>query len=158
VAAVFVARADLVARIGADTVAQLFDDDRDGVADDEPLNTILDDANRLTEARLLLKGFTRDQLALLSTDGTLRRFASDIALGLAGRRRPEWIDAEGRGRFDAISREAEKNLTLIAQGELRVPAESVHGGNQNLVGAIRVPDPPFVFTGSRANPRGPGGF
>lgn len=155
-APVFVTRADLEARVGAETVAQLFDDDRDGVPDDEPLSVILADANRLTEARLVCRGFSRELLDALSLDPTLRRLASDLALALAGRRRPEWIDPEGRGRYDAIGREAEKNLDMIARGELRVPAEAVHGGNRAILGTIRAPE--MVFTASRQNPRGPGGF
>lgn len=154
----FVTQADLVSRVGADTVKQLFDDDGDGIADAGALAAVLEDANRLTESHLVLRGFSRDQLALLAADATLRRCACDIALGFAGRRKPEWLDQNGVGRYDAIQKMAEKNLDLIAQGSLRVAAETEAGANRSIRGAIRTPDPLFVFAGSKSCPKGPGGF
>jgi len=154
----FTTSAALVLRVGAETVTQLFDDDGDGVADTAPLNACIEDANRLTEARLLHKGFSHVQLSGLAVDATLCRLATEIALGLAGRRRPEWITADGRGRYDAIATAAKADLDLIAQGRLRLAAEGDAGANTSIRGSIRTPEPVFVFAASGANTRGPGGF
>lgn len=156
--AAFVSDTDLKNRVGADTFVQLFDDDHDGIADSEPVSTVLADANKLVEAHLYRKGYTADQLKKLAQDSLLRRIAADIALGFAGERRVEWLDTAGKGRYDAMMVRGERRLKQIATAELRVPKEEKVGGHERMRGDLNKGDPALVFAASKADPKGPGGF
>jgi len=151
--------ADIQLRGGGSSVtAALFDDDGDGVPDPTVVTVIADEATAAVKARLLLKGFTGAQLDLLADDPIIRGYATDIALGIAGRRRPEFIDREGRGRYDAVERNAKAELDLHARSLLRFPDESVAGAQTSPRGQFRAPVPALEFNSSTDNPRGRGGF
>ena len=156
----FVTRRDLEARLGADRVVELFDDDGDGSADEELLAEVLDDANKELESVLFKKGFGLDQLNNLSRDRLLRRSATEIAAQLSGERRTEWLDDKGKGPYDALGERGRRRLEKLSHGELRASLEARYGGNTTVRGAVAGPTPKFVFNPDPTDPRrrGPGGF
>jgi hypothetical protein len=164
-AVTFGTRADLEARIGAARVVQLFDDDGDGLVEGADLATLqqtLGDADDVVTGLLLNKGFTLEQLEILKGDRQVLRAWAGIAAQLAGERRPEWLDDEGLGPFDALGIRARAELKALAAGEIRSVKEAETGGTgMNPILQSDTTDRPFIFN---PDPRdgtdrfGPGGF
>ena len=155
--AVFTTEAELVARIGAQRVAQLFDDDGDGVADTANLNAAMDLADDWVRTFLEGKGFAKAQLeaAPVKDNKTLRGAATDIAIGFGGERKLEWRNDQGKGICDAEMRRGREMLGMLVKGELRITEA---GPRTNISGRLTAPTPTFVIAASRGNPKGPGGF
>lgn len=143
-------------RIGADRVLQLFDDDGDGQlsgADLEKLAITMADADDIVTGILLKKAWTSEQLEVIADDRQVVRCWSGIAAQLAGERRPEWLDAEGRGPFDAFGVRGRQELGALARGETRSVKEDAPGGGVNRSIAGWVTDHEREFS---PDPRIPG--
>jgi hypothetical protein len=141
-------------RIGADRVVQLFDDDGDGLVEDgdlEKLEITLGDADDIVTGLLVKKAWTTDQLQFIRLDRQVVRAWSGIAAQLAAERKPEWLDAEGRGRFDAFGVRGRAELGALARGELRSVQEPDAGPTASIGG--EVDDHPREFA---PDPRIPG--
>lgn len=152
---VFTSQADAIASIGAQRVAQLCDDDGDGVADAAVVTKEEARADSFVRTYLEGKGFTSAQLTPLATNETLRAAATDILIGMMGERKPEFRDEQGRGRCDVELKRGKEMLGMLAKGALRI-AEA--GPRTNLGGRLTAPDPVFTIAPSSGNPKGPGGF
>lgn len=158
----FGSRADLEARIGAARVIQLFDDDGDGLVESGDLanlTLVMGDASAIVTSLLLGKGWSMDQLELLKTDRLVIRAWSGIAAQLSGERKPEWLNPQGEGPFEAIGVRARADLKALARGETRSEKEDVAGVNPivSSEGQRR----PFIFAADPNDPNdryGPGGF
>ena len=161
--AIFVDVDDLKNRIGSERVVQLLDDDGDGVEDTAPRDLVIARGNAAVEARLYAKGFTADDLTALSGDPLIRELATEVTLGYLGERRPEWLNANGEGPFDALRKRALAELADVARTVLRIPSEATTGRKTKRVGgSLSTADPVFTFAKSGADKRngssGPGGF
>lgn len=163
----FTTSARLVLKMGGQRLVQYFDDDNDGVADPAAMEEVIEDANSDVESKLLGKGWTRERLeaAAALEDDVLSRIATNIAMGYAGERRPEWLDAEGKGPFDALREKAYERLKDLARARERLPAETEVGKHTQVGGRLskeQNPDGHFIFASTaeqRARgSRGPGGF
>jgi hypothetical protein len=155
--AIFTSQLEAEQRHGAARFAASLDDDGDGVADAVLVTKYVDDADDFVRVFLQGKGFTKAQveLAPIKDNKTLRNAATDILIGMAGERKPEWRDEQGRGRHDVELKRGKEMLGMLAKGELRIPEA---GTRTNLGGRITAPDPVFTIAPSSGNPKGPGGF
>jgi hypothetical protein len=159
--AALVTQLDVEQRIGLSAVTQLCDDDGDGTADPAVVTQVLDEASSIARS-ILWNGFpSEDQIALVVADDTAVRGAiADIAVALMGRRKQEFRGEDGRGPYGSWRKDAEDVLKRTAMAERRSPAEKTAGANVS-VGTSTNRAPPsynFQFAGTRANPRGSGGF
>jgi hypothetical protein len=156
-------RAILEATITAQKVIQLFDDDGDGAvasSDLTTLNTFIARADAVTVGILLHKGFSVAQLTELAADDQIKHAWACICAQLAGERKTEWLDENGKGPYEAMGARARSDLTSIATGLTRLETETTAGSNATISGEYRAPCPPFVFNADPRDPyrRPPGGF
>jgi len=155
---------ELVRKLGRRRVIELFDEDGDGTIDTGDDATTVDDtvaaANDEVTGVLLRKGFSAEQLNGLSEDASLRRHATSILAQLAGERKTEFLDAEGKGPYDAIGERARKELEKFSRGEKRSRLEDQAGDNPIVGGDVNLGSPVFIFSRDPRNPgtSGPGGF
>lgn len=155
--AIFTTQAEAVARHGAARIAQLCDDDGDGVADSAVVTKCELDADDFVRTFLEGKGFTKQQIEAspVKDNPTLRNAATDILMGIMGERKFEFRDEQGRGRCDVELKRGKEMLGMLVKGALRIPEA---GPRTNLQGRITAPDPVFTIAPSASNPKGPGGF
>lgn len=156
--AALISQADVEKRIGALAFARLCDDDGDGAADAPVVEELLEEASKIAEG-ILLRSFSRATIAKLAADDiALRGAICDVAIGLAGRRRPELLGPNGNA-YTEMRKDGERVLFNMTKAEQRIAAEETDGANGTIGGAISVHLPArHVFARSRTNPRGSGGF
>ena len=153
----FTSLEDLEAAVGAQRIAQLFDEDGDGVADPDLIDQFADQADQWVRMFLESKGMSREQLdlPLVKANPALRGAATSIALGFRGESKAEWLNADGEGPYEKRRRDAKEMLGMLVKGQLRLIDA---GAKSNLTGRVTAPDPAFVIAQSGQNPKGPGGF
>lgn len=154
-------RAAFEARITAQRIVELFDDDGDGLVEGTDLATlvtIMGDADDIVTGILFKKGFGEQQLEILALDRQVIRAWAGIAAQLAGERKPEWLDDSGHGPFDAFGVRGREELGRLARGEIRSIQETVSGPNSALSGSVD--DHVFEFAPDPSIPgdRGRGSF
>lgn len=152
-------QAEAEARHGVNAVAQLYDDDGDAAGDSGTVTWGIREASGAVDAYLYGK-FALTTIALLKEDYRFKGVAIDVFMSIGGRRRPEFIDGVGRSPYHGHRKEALDTLELIGKGIERLGAESTHGNNPTLAGAISV-DPSLhnhIFAPSRHNRQGSGSF
>ena len=149
---------EVARRIGAQNFARLCDDDGDGTADPQIVDEIVEEASSIAEG-ILLRAFPRATIAkLAASDIALRGAICDVAIGLAGRRRPELLGPNGNP-YTEMRKDGERVLFNMTKAEQRIAAEEQQGVNGTIGGGISVGLPAkHVFATSRTNPRGSGGF
>jgi len=153
-----ITQAQLELRVGAQTVARYCCDTGADVADVTIVTEVLDEAEDIG-AGLLLPGFSDAQIVLLAANGPAVRGALlAIAADLMARRRPALLDAEGRTPYSGWRKSAEQVLQRAGQAQTRLRAESAAGNNQLISVSTNRTPPQLIFAGTKANPRGPGGF
>lgn len=148
---------DVEKAFGAKTAVDLFDDDRDGVADPDVFTYVQKQVEVTIKATLMSKSFSIEQIELFDGDEMVNMLAVNLCMGLGGDRRPEWIDpVTKRGPHAAKYDWAITQLKKLTTAELHVPAEATVGTNRmprgNLQGAGTVIAP------NRSDPKGPGGY
>lgn len=151
----FTSREELETKMGAQRVLDLFDDDRDGTlgtTDLEKLSEIISEAEDTTTSLLLHKGWERADLKGLAADRSLRRAATQIAMQLAGERRPEFNDGEGRSLYDFQGERGRKTLKDFARGTNRSRLEDAHGKNASLRGRVSASNPVSIFGRDPSDP------
>jgi hypothetical protein len=153
----FTSLEDLEAAVGAQRIAQLFDEDGDGVADDDLVERFVDQADQWVRMFLESKGMSRAQLdlPLVQANPALRSAATSIALGFRGESKAEWLNADGEGPYEKLRRDAKEMLGMLVKGQLRLIDA---GAKSNLTGRLTAPDPTFIIAPSGSNPKGAGGF
>lgn len=133
----------LETRMGSPVFIQFFDDDNSGKASPGPLNLMLDIGNADAVGQLLNKGYTLDQLWEVCDSPMLVNCATEICMGYAGERRPEWLDNDGNGRFETIRKRAYARLVDIAKAVIRVPTAEARGeGTTHAGGKLSRYTPP----------------
>lgn len=151
----FTSRQDLEQLITARRVIELFDDDTDGVVtgtDAAALNEAIAEANDFTEAQLIKKGWTHDQLDGIAGDRALRRAATQVLAQIAGERKPGFFNAAGEGFFHAMGARGRTYLREMARGESRSRLEDAHGTHRTIRGAVSKSDPVTVFGRDTGDP------
>ena len=157
-------RAALERRISEQRLVQMFDDDGDGVlagADLVTLNDIMGAASDVVTGYLLNKGFTSAQLEYIKSDRQVVQAWSGIAAQLAGERKTEWLDANGKGPYDALGARGRAELKMLSTGIIRSVGEIEGGANAAITGEVSTGDPVFIFNRNPRDPNdryGPGGF
>lgn len=162
----FATKKILEQKLGSAAYIELFDDDNDGEADRGPLNQVLDSSNADMSGRLLNKGYSLDQLFEISDSPMLSSAAAEVAMGYAGERRSEWLDDEGKGRYDQVRKNAYDRLENIAKALIRDPFASSLGKDTTQAGGYvsryKRPHRTFVFgvddRDKKESYDGPGGF
>ena len=162
----FLARADLEAKIGAVNVRRYADDAGVGSVDSAAqafLDTVMDEAEGEYFARMM-KAYSRDgAVTLAQNDKVLRGHCAWVACELLTERRPEFVGADGWGAYRAQYERAMKHFELVAAAQKRSQGEATAGTNPHVGGNLQ-PSPPaatedqFVFAPSKYNPGGSGGF
>lgn len=125
---------DLEAVIGPARVAQLFTNDGSGKARAEQQRRLLQDASD-TASRYLGPGWTVDELvAIVRSDGGVRRLIAWIAVGMSAEGRPEFADQQGRFLFAAPYGRAIEDLTAMGTARQRTLGEKQTGATNRLIG------------------------
>ena len=133
-------------RVGAQTVARFCCDDGSEIADPAIVLEILEEAQDIAEG-ILKKGFPdqTQRTQLLENDRAVRGAAIDVALGLMGRRRPEFLSADQKGQspYDGWRRDGEKHLERVSTAEIRARGEEANGvgNNAHVAGEVSVKTP-----------------
>ncbi len=117
-------------------------------------------ANDKATSIIFRKGFSLPQIEILKADESLQRYATCLFAMYMGQRRLEFLDAEGRGPFDAMGKQALTDLTAVSTGELRSKLEETAGANPLTEADTNIGDPLFVVSRDPRYPGtpGPGGF
>lgn len=162
---------ELAKRISRRRAVELFDDDGDGLVAGDDLVTAQDTAGAAHDevvSIIFKKGFDLGQVAKLEADRSLRRYATDIFAQLAGERRAEFLNDQGKGPYDALGERARATLKMVAAGELRSRLEddasagpdTAAGANPIVGGETSTGTPVFIVSRDPNIPgsRGPGGF
>jgi hypothetical protein len=156
-------QAQLEQRIGgAEYLLRFTDDDRDGVADASVVAGILDEASQLAIGHLWA-GFPSLDLidALVASDVAVAGAIGDIACGLAGQRRPEFVNQQtGEPVFGWRRVQGERVLRDIGAARRNAAGEATVGPNQinHMRPSRSIATAPFTFSTSSRDRKGPGGF
>lgn len=166
-AADYMVLADLNARIGADRVAQLFDDDVSGSLESgetSVLTQVLEEAEGLAASYMMRAYPTTDQIKdLADADPAFKMNVAWIALELASERRPEMGADDGKGAFWAQQERAIKYLENLSKGRRRSRGEADAGTHAHRGGKLQPTESAgestsFVFAPSEDAPTGHGGY
>lgn len=154
-------QADLELRLGGPSyLTRLSDDNGDGIADVQVLRYIQSEATKIVQGAVWGAWPSVEQVkALVGGDTALLGFACDVAAGLAGSRRPEWVTVDGKPFFEWRYQRGITELRRLADGRLRSAGESAAGTNPTLFARLE-PEPPAnrQFLPTHNKPRGLGGF
>lgn len=154
-------QADLELRIGGPRyLVQLTDDDGDGIADVQVVSYIRIEASKIAKGILWGAWPSEDQIeALVLKDPAVLGFVCDLAAGIAGGRRPEWVTNDGKPFFGWRYERGQRELRKLSELSLRTPAEAEVGTNQTLAARTTGETPTYrAFLPTREHPRGRGGF
>lgn len=158
----FTTLARLQAVITERRTIEFFDDDHDGVIAESDAGVLFakNSANDKATSIIFKKGFSLAQIAELTADESLQRYATCLFAMYMGQRRLEFLDSEGRGPFDAMGKQALADLTAFSTGELRSKIEETAGANPLTDADTNVGEPIFVVSRDPRYPGtpGPGGF
>jgi hypothetical protein len=158
----FTTLAKLQALITERRCVEFFDDDHDGTISEADAGVLFakNSANDKVTSVIYRKGFSLEQVGLLTADESLQRYATCLFAMYAGQRRLEFLDGEGRGPFDAMGKQALTDLTAIATGELRSKVEETAGANPLTNADTNTGEPLFFVSRDPRYPgtQGPGGF
>lgn len=156
--ALYVTSDDLAAIIGAASVTQLFDDRGAGIDDEGQFTKLATFASGIAKG-ILLQGFTAAQIDLLAEDDAVKQAVAGMLAGFAGRRRSEFLGADGKGRYDMFESASRQALVAMSKGATSIVAEQTAGRNNTLGGSSNATTPVrHIFAPSRTNPGGSGSF
>lgn len=164
----YMTKADLEERVGATTVAHLFDDDGDGTIasgsqDETTLNSVMAEAEALALSRML-RGYTEAQVVTLAGDDpSFTAQVAWVALELASERRSEFIAADGKGRYWTQYERAVDFFDRLSKSRIHSKGEAAAGGSSNTGGNVSPKKSDgtkktFVFASDTDAPTGRGGF
>lgn len=115
-----ITRAQLENRLGRDVVAQIYDDNNDGVADTNPVAQLLDDATSKVRGAL---GPWYDRATTTSADTAtateLRRITLDAAVAMAAQRHSGYI----RQNWRELMAQVDSDLKMIQSGRSNLGAD-----------------------------------
>lgn len=153
-------QADWELLVGSQNLAQMLDDDGDGVADAATVTAILEYASRIAEGLLLGAFGSASVIAtLVAADVALKLSVCEIASDLAARRRPAFLSADGKTPYTGWRDRAEATLREVANAHRRSVGEATAGANQTILTQTNLADrSEFTFAAVDGNEPGPGGF
>lgn len=155
----FLVRGDLDAMVTSRRVDQLFDDDGDGVADPANLSIFLARAEQKAFS-ILLRAYNHDEvIVLMQQDQFTRSCVAGIACEYASRRKPEWVDSDGKGRFFQEFKESIEHLEKLSKGREKTtatPTTNSQAGGRVRPAKLSPQTPTFTFapTDNIRTPRG----
>lgn len=154
-----ISQAELERYIGAQTLARLLND----TGDDTPNAQLLEDVIQggTDEAYGILRvAFPSDAqiFTLVQNDRSAKNAVLDIAVGLAGQRRPGLLSDDGRTPYSGFRDRGVRTLERIAAGKRRSVGETQAGVNPTIRARTNQPDKKPVFASTKDDPTGPGGF
>lgn len=137
-----ITRAQLEARVSADLIRRLYDDDNDGAPDKETVEQLLKDASGKVAGRVA-PVYPIDQLREMAADAMpdeLVRLTLDVAQALVAQRHPEYRRIDG---FE-LMKQAERDLKDLRDGHhnLGVKGPPEPAANQGVRFASGNPDKP----------------
>lgn len=166
-AADYMVQADLEARVGADRVAQLFDDDVSGAlesGESATLVQVLEEAEGIAASYLMRAYPTTDQITLLAnSDPAFKMNVAWVALELASERRTEFSADDGKGAYWAQQERAFTYFENLSKGRRRSRGEADAGTHAHRGGKLQPTESAgestsFVFAPSEDAPDGHGGY
>lgn len=152
-------RSDLDNAIGSAKVTQLSDDNADGVADSDVVNTMIAKAEQRVVS-ILLRAYSLDEIVVIMTkDQFARSNTADIACEYLSRRKGDFASEDGKGRYYQAFKEASDHFEKLSHGRVKTSATPTK--NKQEGGRIRPPNdqdgdgPPFIFAPTESRrPRG----
>lgn len=130
----FWSQADLEARIGAETVRQILDDNVDGTVDSAPLARLQADSDSY------VMGFVRGIYTLseleADTPNELKRLSLDVAVAYAVDRWPDYVRANG----ERLLERARRDLVDLRNGVTRLDVDGSPEPAANQGGTVLEPE------------------
>ncbi len=158
VAPAYFTQQDVERRFGETALVQLCDDDRNGEADADVVNQLVEEASAAADA-LLYAAFGAAVVVKVVKDARARSAMTDIFMSLAGQRRHEFQRPDGSWPYSNLWKRGETILMNVGKGIERLGAEGVYGENPTLTGRTsRALPATHIFAPSRTRPGGSGGF
>ncbi len=109
----FLDKATLITALSPTTAVQIFDDDADGVADDAPIDLLIDRVDGEVWSYLVGHYTLGDDL---KTDRLLRSCALDFAVALSFERHPEYVRSFGEEKRAERFKRATDRMIRIKEG------------------------------------------
>jgi hypothetical protein len=151
-------QAELEKRYSPQTVVQFCDDDGDLVADAAIVAMVLEDAEEAALGLLLMGGPRAWADATLAGNKAARNAAYQIAAGIMGERRAEFM-VNGRGVYASTKADGERKLAAIAAAEQGNTAAATAGPNTHEAYKSAPREAARVFLTTRTTDyKAPGGF
>jgi phage gp36-like protein len=140
-----VTQAEIEQRLSARVLAQVYDDDNDGVADTNNISRLVEDASSY-----VLEFYYGNYTAIPDeTDlpPALRRLALDAAHAYMALRHPEYVRADGSKMFERVDKELKRMREAVTTVVKSPPAPPANvGGEVGSIGANAPYVPPTSFT------------
>lgn len=124
------AQTDLEDRLSAEVVIQIFDDDRDGEADEGPIERLQLDSDSFVEG--YLRGVYDLDAVREDPPNQVVRLSLDYAVAQCAKRRPEYVRRDFKPLEDAVKAE----LTEIRNGKVRLDVVGTPEPAANHGGAV----------------------
>ncbi len=142
-----ITQADIEARVSARVLAQVYDDDADGVADSAGVALLIEDASSY-----VLEYYFGNYTGAIDVDAIpkpLRRMALDAAHAYLALRHPEFVRADAKVMFERLDKEL-KRLREAMTTAIDAPPEPAAnvGGEVGAIGENAPYSPPNSFTAS----------
>jgi phage gp36-like protein len=131
----YITQAQLENRLSATRVARIYDDNRDGSADANPIAQLIADASGKV-ASYLRGSYDLDTVAA-STPNEVVRLTLDVAFAMAAQRHPEVVRVD----WQPLMQAAEKDLERLRKGETRLDVVGPPEPAANTGGAVYQQDP-----------------
>jgi len=135
----YITKADLESRIGADTVRAIFDEDRDGDADDDKVTRLLKDASAKVAG--YLRGIYPLATIAANPPEEVLRLTLDVAEAYAAKRHSEYVQRD----WEKLMLAAERDLKSLRRGETRLDVDGSPEPAANQ-GGLTVEVPAQLFT------------
>lgn len=110
----YITQSQLEARLSAEVVRQIYDDDNNGSADASPIAQLLADAS--AKVASYLRGIYDLTAVAATPPAEVTRLALDVAVAYAAQRHPEYV----RRDWQALMRAAEGDLEKLRKGTTRL--------------------------------------
>lgn len=130
----FWALSDLQARLSAETVKQILDDDNDGTADTEPLARLRADSDSYVLGAL--RGIYDLTVIQASPPNEVKRLSLDAGVMYCAQRHPEYV----RRDWEKLKRALDQDLDALRLGKRRLDVVGSPEPAANEGGSVVVPE------------------
>lgn len=137
----YVNQADVEARLSADVVRRVLDDNNDGLADESPLSRVIADAEAWFESVAIC---VYPELETLRADGGIvaQTMVLDCVEALAARRFPRAFNRDWTALWDYT----DKQLMRMRKGDIKLPVHGSPNPTANSGGRVELHGPAEVAT------------